>query len=128
MESLSQEINFSSHSISFFPFFFYFHTGSARQTAWFTVDVIKQLTGWYLRPLSEKKQKPRFFFFIIIMCADFFFSVPIHHSSSIVQYFCHETEFRSIGLLIRLKVKTLISVHSAEQTVGRKSNLDQKKS
>lgn len=55
----------------FLPFlsflFFYFHAGSARLSAWFAVGVIKQLTGWYLRPLSEKKQKPSFFFLFCVL-------------------------------------------------------------
>lgn len=66
MESLSQEINFSS---LFFIFFTYF-VDLPGKAAWFTVDVIKRLTVWYLRRLSEKKQKPCF----LLLCLEGGFS------------------------------------------------------
>lgn len=40
------------------------------KAAWFTVDVIKRLTVWYLRRLSEKKQKPR----VLLLCLEGCFS------------------------------------------------------
>lgn len=56
MESFSQEINFFS---------FYLLYISAKQAAWLPVNVIMQLNVWYLRLLSEKKQRPHYFVFIV---------------------------------------------------------------
>lgn len=56
MESFSQEINFFS---------FYLLYVSAKQAAWLPVNVIMQLNVWYLRLLSEKKQRPHYFVFIV---------------------------------------------------------------
>lgn len=55
------------------PLFFYLLCGCAGQAAWFTVNVIKQLTVWYLRRLSEKKQKPCF----LLLCLEGGFFAPL---------------------------------------------------
>lgn len=101
MESLSQEINFSS-------LFFYLLCGSAGQAAWFTVNVIKQLTVWYLRRLSEKKQKPCF----LLLCLEGgFLLLPPPPLGDIADM----NQNLSKGFLIRLKVKTLIQRHPSER-------------
>lgn len=78
-------------------FFFTCFVDLLGRAAWFTVNVIKQLTVWYLRLLSEKKQKPCF---LLCLEEDFFlaFFSPL---SAIAD---RNRNLRR-GLLIRLKLK-----------------------
>lgn len=98
MESLSQEINFS--------FFFYLLFGSAGQAAWVTVNVIKQLTVWYLRLLSEKKQKLCF----LLLCLEGGFFLCLFSLSPLGDT-ADMNQNLSKGFFTRLKVKALILTH-----------------
>lgn len=80
------------------------------------MNVIKQLTVWYLRRLSEKKQKPCF----LLLCLEggFFASVPPPLGD-----IADMNQNLSKGFLIRLKVKTLILRHSPERCCEKNSDL-----
>lgn len=81
-------------------FFFTCFVDLLGRAAWFTVNVIKQLTVWYLRLLSEKKQKPCF---LLCLEEDFFFSFLFPPQ-------CHSRQESQLAQRIayKIKVKTWI--------------------
>lgn len=80
------------------------------------MNVIKQLTVWYLRRLSEKKQKPCF----LLLCLEGGFLLP---SLPALGDIADMNQNLSKGFLIRLKVKTLILRHSFEKCCKKNSDL-----
>ena len=80
------------------------------------MNVIKQLTVWYLRRLSEKKQKPCF----LLLCLEGGFFASL---SSPLGDIADMNQNLSKGFLIRLKVKTLILRHSSERCCEKNSDL-----